>query len=197
MSTHRGQKPAFATGRFAVGFPTMHYTRQGTFDSDRGLAIDSATPGDLSAVVDVLLSSRREFIPYAPLVHTAADVEIWMKSLLAIDGCVTVARLNAVVVGVLVVSREDNLNWIDQLYLRPGHTGRGIGRELLAHALRLLGRAYPVRLYTFQANTGARRFYERAGFRTIALTDGAENEERCPDVLYELEALPIEVSGRI
>lgn len=144
----------------------------------------------------MLVSSRREFIPYAPIIHTVAAVERWMDDLLAIDGSVTVARLNAVVVGILVVSREDNLNWIDQLYIAPGHTGGGLGRELLAHALRILGRAHPVRLYTFQANTGARRFYERAGFQAIALTDGAGNEERCPDILYELAALPSEMRNR-
>jgi ribosomal protein S18 acetylase RimI-like enzyme len=65
----------------------------------------------------------------------------------------------------------------------PGHTGQGVGAQLLqaAHG-RLMP---PIRLYTFQANTGARRFYERHGYKAIALTDGSGNEERCPDVLYE------------
>ena len=137
-----------------------------------------------------------ELARLVPIVHTATAVERWVDGLLAIHGCVAVARLNSVLVGFLVTSREGNLNWIDQLYIAPGHTGGGIGRELLAHALRVLGRAYPVRLYTFQANTGARRFYERAGFWTVALTDGAGNEERCPDVLFELEALPKEMRRR-
>lgn len=168
----------------------MRSIQQDIFKNRREVLIELATPDDRQAVVDVLVSSRREFIPYAPIVHTAAAVELWVDGLLAIDGCVAVARLNSVLVGVLVTSREDNLNWIDQLYIAPGHTGGGIGGELLAHALRVLGRAHPVRLYTFQANMGARRFYERTGFRTIALTDGAGNEEHCPDVLFELEALP-------
>jgi hypothetical protein len=43
----------------------------------------------------------------------------------------------------------------------------------------------PVRLYTFQENTGARRFYERHGFVAIQFTNGETNEEHCPDVLYE------------
>jgi len=38
-------------------------------------------------------------------------------------------------------------------------------------------------LYTFARNEGARRFYERHGFRAIAF--GQENEENEPDVLYE------------
>jgi len=79
----------------------------------------------------------------------------------------------------------------------PAHVGRRIGSSLLAHALLILPR--PILLYTFQANTGARRFYERHGFRAIQFTDGRANEERCPDVLYELAASPnpvIRVTGR-
>jgi ribosomal protein S18 acetylase RimI-like enzyme len=76
------------------------------------------------------------------------------------------------------------VSWIDQLYVMPGHTEQGIGSALLAHALAAL--EPPVRLYTFQANTRARSFYERHGFHAIAFSDGSANEERCPDVLYEL-----------
>jgi GNAT superfamily N-acetyltransferase len=88
------------------------------------------------------------------------------------------------IVGMLAASREAGVGWIDQLYLAPHHVGNGIGTLLLAHALKTL--PSPVRLYTFQANHGARRFYERHGFKAIAFTDGQGNEERCPDVLYEL-----------
>ena len=41
------------------------------------------------------------------------------------------------------------------------------------------------RLWVFQANAGARRFYERHGLRVVRLTDGAANEEKTPDALYE------------
>jgi GNAT superfamily N-acetyltransferase len=78
----------------------------------------------------------------------------------------------------------DRLSWIDQMYLDPTHVGRGIGALLLAHALATLPR--PIRLYTFQRNEGARRFYERHGFRAVEFSDGSGNEERCPDVLFEL-----------
>jgi hypothetical protein len=40
------------------------------------------------------------------------------------------------------------------------------------------------RLWTFQANTGARRFYERHGCKAVEFTDGRRNEEKLPDVLY-------------
>jgi GNAT superfamily N-acetyltransferase len=72
--------------------------------------------------------------------------------------------------------------WIDQLYVMPGCQGAGVGRALLAIAL---DGQTSVRLWTFQKNPGARRFYERNGFVAIEETDGARNEEREPDVLYE------------
>ena len=46
----------------------------------------------------------------------------------------------------------------------------------------------PIRLYTFQANLGARRLYAWHGFRVIEFTDGQANEEHCPDALYEFSA---------
>ena len=66
--------------------------------------------------------------------------------------------------------------------LEPQVVGQRIGSALLAHAMAVLPR--PVRLYTFQANTGARRFYERHGFVAVERTDGSANEEGAPDVRY-------------
>ena len=80
------------------------------------------------------------------------------------------------------VRREQALSWIDQLYVAPGSTGRGVGSELVAHAKRVAGP--PIQLYTFQDNLDSRRFYERHGFTPIAFGDGSLNEEHCPDILY-------------
>ena len=46
------------------------------------------------------------------------------------------------------------------------------------------------RLWVFQGNEGARRFYERQGLRLVELTDGSANEEREPDALYEWVPVP-------
>ena len=95
-----------------------------------------ATADDASAVAEVLLSSRKAFLPYA---------------------C--------------------------QLYVSPAHVAQGVGTLLLSHALANL--PLPVRLWCFQRNVRARRFYERHGFNAIRFTDGRANEERLPDILYE------------
>lgn len=154
-----------------------------------------ATPRDAPAIAALLCASRRAHLPYAPLAHGDAEVRAWVTEVLVPGGGVHVlevdveaeaedpASLAPRIDAVLALSQTAEAGWIDQLYVRPGCTGRGLGERLLRLALERL--AGPVRLYTFQANTGARRFYERHGFRAIAETDGACNEERCPDVLYE------------
>ena len=72
---------------------------------------------------------------------------------------------------------------LNHLYVDPDAMGGGIGTALLARAQERCPQGF--RLWTFQQNKGARRFYERSGFRVVELTDGSGNEEREPDVLYE------------
>ena len=91
------------------------------------------------------------------------------------------ASILGVVLGILVLDGE----WVDQLYVDPDLTGRGIGADLLAVAKR--ERPDGLRLWTFASNTGAQRFYERHGFIAVRRTDGRDNEERAPDILYELQ----------
>jgi putative acetyltransferase len=78
----------------------------------------------------------------------------------------------------IIAFRED---WVDQLYVLPAAQNRGVGSKLLSVAQT----AFPqLSLWTFQRNTGARRFYEARGFLVVELTDGAGNDEKEPDVLY-------------
>lgn len=143
-----------------------------------------ATTSDSAAVADVFLSARKAFLPYAPISHPDADVRTWIRETLVPTGRVTVAETAQGIVGFVATADSDHCLWIDQLYVRPPFTSRSVGGTLLTHAL--TGACRSVRLYTFQANSGARRFYERFGFAPVAFTDGSSNDEKCPDVLYEL-----------
>lgn len=134
----------------------------------------------------LLQASRTAFLPYAPSPHPPAAQRAWVGERLLPSGGVTLAEQGGELCGVLAVAQADGVSWIEQLYLKPGCTGRGVGLALLRHALGSC--PPPLRLYTFQANAGARRFYERAGFRAIAFGDGSGNEEGCLDVLYERPA---------
>jgi GNAT superfamily N-acetyltransferase len=143
----------------------------------------AATAADAGHVADVYLASRKRFLPFAPLVHSDAEVRRWVAEHLVPSGGVTVACRDGRVVGMMAVSRDAESGWIDQLYLDPSSVALGIGSRFVERAKRELGA--PIRLNTFQANEGARRFYERHGFRPLAFGDGSGNEEGCPDVLLE------------
>jgi GNAT superfamily N-acetyltransferase len=149
----------------------------------QAISLRPATDADASGVFDVLYSSRKEFLPYACL-RTEDDIRQWTRKVLIPGGGVDIASADGKIVGVVATAQDDGMGWITQLYVAPAHVGRGVGTLLISHALASLPR--PLRLWCFQRNTRARRFYERRGFEAIRFTDGSGNEERCPDVLYEL-----------
>ena len=143
-----------------------------------------AISADAERIAQILIDVRTAFMPYAPLVHSPAEVRTWVGEFLVPSGGIVVAESKGAIVGVVATERKDACSWITQMAVDPAHVGMGIGSMLLQHVLDVC--PPPVRLYTFQANAGARRFYERHGFRPLRWSDGQENEERCPDVLYEL-----------
>jgi GNAT superfamily N-acetyltransferase len=98
--------------------------------------------------------------------HVVEECELWL------------AEEDGILAGILVLDAD----MVDHLYVEPGRTGRRIGSALLAVAKR--ERPEGLRLWTFQSNAGAQRFYERHGFVAVRRTDGHGNEERAPDVLY-------------
>lgn len=147
------------------------------------VTLRQATVADEDHVADIYLASRKQYLPYAPLAHTDEAVRTWISSQLIPTGGVTVAVSEDLVVGFLAVSKDNLYGWIDHLYLDPSTVGMGVGSILVEHAKVILGA--PIRLYTFQENVDARRFYTRHGFKEIELTDGALNEEKVPDVLLE------------
>ena len=131
------------------------------------------------AIAGVWLRSRAAAVPEIPRpVHTDDEVRAWFQNVVLPEREVWVADDGQCIVAVLVLEDE----WIDQLYVEPGHTGRGIGGQLLAIAKRQ--RPSALRLWTFQANVSARRFYEHHGFVATDATIG-DNEEGAPDVRYE------------
>jgi len=156
-------------------------------------SLRTAAEADAPRIAEILIVGRSTFMPYAPSVHTEGELGQWVQAVLLPAGGVTVAEQTGVIVGFVALSQDSGCSWqdsgcswIDQMFVHRSHVGKGVGTQLLAHALNTL--PAPVRLYTFQENTGARRFYERHGFVAVQLTDGQANEEHCPDVLYERPA---------
>ena len=73
---------------------------------------------------------------------------------------------------------------IEQIYVDPAWTGKGLGSRLIECAKK---QHASLDLWTFQTNIGARRFYERHGFVAVQNTQG-DNEEGAPDVRYHWAA---------
>jgi GNAT superfamily N-acetyltransferase len=145
--------------------------------------IRKATSSDAPAVAGIYLASRKALVAFAPLTHDDDEVREWIADTLIPDGGVWVAEKDHEILGMMAISKQDGASWIDHLYLNPASTSQGIGTHLLEHAKSLLNS--PIRLYTFQKNAASRKFYEENGFVAIHFSDGAENEEHCPDVLYQ------------
>ena len=70
---------------------------------------------------------------------------------------------------------------VEHLYVEPEAQRSGLGSALLEAAK--ARRPGGLKLWSFQRNRAAREFYARRGFAEIRVTDGADNEEREPDVL--------------
>ena len=141
-----------------------------------------ATQSDANILANLYLASRKEYISFAPLVHSDVAIQQWMHDILIPSTQVWIVEQNGVIIGMMAIAEEQSVNWVEQLYVLPKATGQGVGSLLITKAKSL---HLPIRLHTFQENLGARRFYERHGFKIIAFTDGSGNEERCPDMLYE------------
>jgi GNAT superfamily N-acetyltransferase len=79
---------------------------------------------------------------------------------------VWVAGRGAAVDGVVVLVRAEDGFWLENIAVRPSSKGTGLGRLLLAHALRQAQRAGfdAVQLYTHELMTENRAWYERSGF---------------------------------
>ena len=137
-----------------------------------------AVADDAQAIAAVHRTAMRVSLSFLPELHTAdEDLRFFAGRFLPAHE-VWVADADGQVAGYIGFDAD----WVHHLYLLPDFQGQGIGPQLLALAL-ADGRAR--RLWTFQQNARARRFYEARGFVLLALTDGSANEEKTPDALYE------------
>jgi GNAT superfamily N-acetyltransferase len=132
---------------------------------------------DTDSIADVFSPSLR-LLSFLPELHTVEEDRTFIANVIMRECTVMVAEADGVIVAFLALGGEE----IRLLHTHPDFVGQGAGTMLL-DATKATGVA-ALELWCFQANIGARRFYERNGFRPIRFTDGAHNEERLPDVRY-------------
>jgi ribosomal protein S18 acetylase RimI-like enzyme len=138
-----------------------------------------ACASDAAAIAAIHMAARRMAMPYLPELHADDEVRAWVASGMLQNAVVWVAEIDGEVAGYMASRRTD----LDHLYVTPECQGRGVGSLLLSKAKELSPKR--LQLYTFQRNARARAFYEARGFVAVAFSDGAGNEEKEPDVLYE------------
>lgn len=138
--------------------------------------IRDATRDDADALTSLFLASRRHAMPWLREVHSEAETLWWMGNVVLRELSVRMAIMDDAIAGFAAIRP----GWVDHLYVAPPRQRAGLGTRLLAEARRIGGD--PLRLWAFQRNLAARAFYRHHGFVEEALTDGAANEEREPDV---------------
>lgn len=136
-------------------------------------AAEADDAGDIARILRAALAA----FPWMPTLHTPDEDLHFVRHVLLPQQRVAVAVVGGKTVGFAATSNE----WLEQLYLDPEWTGQGIGSLLLRHVTETMTH---VKLHCFEANSGARRFYERHGFSAVSLGDGSGNEEGLPDIVY-------------
>ena len=139
-----------------------------------------ATARDANAIAELYFASYR-LLTFLPMLHAIESYRWFIANRILKDCGVSVAEDNTGIVSFLARQGKE----ICLRSTRPDRIGRGAGAQLIETAKKS-GMA-ALELWCFQANARAGRFYEARGFRAIRFTDGADNEERTPDVRYRWE----------
>jgi GNAT superfamily N-acetyltransferase len=73
--------------------------------------------------------------------------------------------------GVIALTKRSTRVWFaDVLYVRPEARDKGLGTELIRAAMEHIGPEMVLELQVLESNAGAKRLYDRLGFRTVDRT---------------------------
>ncbi len=143
--------------------------------------IRPARTQDMAQCADILNEWIDE-TDWMPRIHSHDDVKNYYRTEVAAGRKVFVVTADTKIAGMIVIAPD---NIVTALYVRRGFRRQGVGRMLLSRAKREC--RSEVRLWTFQRNQAAQKFYAHEGFVEINRTDG-DNEEGLPDLLLEWRA---------
>ena len=143
-----------------------------------GVTVRGFAPHDADRLGDIWIAGFADGVPGVAPAHTPDEIRAYMGAELPARTEVWVAAEQPGDRAVAFLAVHDD--WVEQLYVDPPWIGRGVGDALLAVAKRRCPGG--LQLWTFQVNARARRFYAARGFVEVELTDGADIDERAPDV---------------
>ena len=142
--------------------------------------LEQAGVEDAQGVAELYLQARREALGAIPPVFGSDErVLTWLATRIRNGEDCWITRDESGISAFMLLEP----GWLDQLYVRPDRIGEGLGSRLVERAKVLMPDG--LKLWTFQSNVRAHKFYERHGFVAVEKTDGRHNEEQSPDVCYE------------
>lgn len=135
--------------------------------------IRKAQPADVATIVEFnrLMAEETEHQSLEGAV-LRAGVEALLRD--ALKGLYFVAELEGTIVGQLMITyewsdwRNGNFWWIQSVYVRQEHRGKGVFKALFDHVAGLAKQQSDVcglRLYVEENNTRAKKTYERLGMK--------------------------------
>ena len=127
---------------------------------------------EISQILEDWAAANRE-IPLVHNVEERADYGRWLLE----HTRVTMIHNSSGVVGFLALEKHI----IQALYIKKDFQGFGFGQAAIKFAQKQFKE---LRLWVFQSNIGAQKFYQRLGFQIVEKSDGEDNDYRLPDVFY-------------
>ena len=127
---------------------------------------------EISQILEDWAASNRE-IPLVHNVEERADYGRWLLE----HTRVTMIHNSSGVVGFLALEKHI----IQALYIKKDFQGFGFGQAAIKFAQKQFEE---LRLWVFQSNIGAQKFYQRLGFQIVEKSDGEDNDYRLPDIFY-------------
>jgi GNAT superfamily N-acetyltransferase len=143
--------------------------------------IELATVADAADCAGVSRAARKQALTFLHELHSEAEDLDYSNHVLRKDTVFVARDEQRRPVGFIAFSDGR----VNHLYVLPSYQRLGIGGLLLDRAM---GSFKMLKLWTFERNELARRFYENHGFSVIDRTDGEGNEEKEPDLLLQWNA---------
>ncbi|MBW9116476.1 GNAT family N-acetyltransferase [Rhizobium cauense] len=114
---------------------------------------------DYDAIAEIWHSSASLPGVGPPIMPTENELRERVDLEFAAGWSVTVAVRENDLIGFVAIKPKEAV--LDQLFVRPGSIGAGVGQALLAHSVVAMPKGFT--LFTRSGNAKARRFYEKAG----------------------------------